>query len=273
MCLQLVLDSAVAMWSGFYTNRLKISWVTHAGLVNDAVRTFLISVRGIGTRNSTHPARSQLVEELPELLKNAAPSDILIRALRNNTFQGSLFLADAQLKWPKRNSGYPSDLVELWEDHRFIAAFLNNIQEDATRGQPMFQFDSLYAKIFQQHPDVLFVLRTQVLLRILRIGTSEIMNEGAHYIGIYGILRHLGVTIRIFSPFLELRNVLPSPFQFSPGDSPLDFLSNPNRAGELYSDSADTIEDLILFWIFRAKEFITHSDAWPYTYAISSSIE
>ncbi|KAJ7117192.1 hypothetical protein C8R43DRAFT_1037612 [Mycena crocata] len=202
---------------------------------------------------STRGLYCQLVRDLPALLGNAAPSDILVCALRNKAFQESLFLVDDVLQWPQRDSWYPSDLVELWEDHQFIGTFLRNIEEE-TSGQPTLQFDSMYASIFQQHPEVLFVLRAQTVWRI---------DGRTAFIGISETLLHLGSTIRIFTPFLKLRNAVPSPCNFFPSDSPLDFLFDPNRAGELYMDPADIIEDLVLFWISRAKEFITHSDAIP----------
>ncbi|KAJ7478103.1 hypothetical protein FB451DRAFT_181713 [Mycena latifolia] len=65
---------------------------------------------------------------------------------------------------------------------------------------------------------------------------------------------------RIFHPFLRLRGRLE--FPFPAGDSPLNFLNDPRRAGNLYSDPQDIAEDIILLWIQHAKNCLLEGYPW-----------
>jgi hypothetical protein len=56
---------------------------------------------------------------------------------------------------------------------------------------------------------------------------------------------------RVFQPFLKIRGLFTLPLK--PGDLPVAFLADPHRAGNLYSDPQDILEDLVLLWIRIAK--------------------
>ncbi|KAJ7798243.1 hypothetical protein B0H14DRAFT_2618069 [Mycena olivaceomarginata] len=104
----------------------------------------------------------QIVDVLPEILRNATPCDQLFNLLRNTVFQSSLFLEDkSRLSWPQ----------------------------------------------FREHLD----------------------------------------------------------FPFPAGDSPLDFIADPCRAGRLYMEPRAIAEILVLRWIARAREFMVAGDFKPYT--------
>lgn len=71
-------------------------------------------------------------------------------------------------------------------------------------------------------------------------------------------LKLLRWTYKVLQPFLVLRESLN--FPFPRGDSPIDFLSAPSRAGRLYVDLSWTAEELVLLWIRRAKDFVVAGD-------------
>ncbi|KAJ6527325.1 hypothetical protein DFH09DRAFT_1094824 [Mycena vulgaris] len=57
-----------------------------------------------------------------------------------------------------------------------------------------------------------------------------------------------GLTPAIFRPFLNF------PLPFRAGDSPIDFLADPRRAGELYCEPGSIAIDMMLRWIKRVKQ-------------------
>jgi hypothetical protein len=63
----------------------------------------------------------------------------------------------------------------------------------------------------------------------------------------------------MFCPFLEFQELFLD-FPFHEGDSPTDFLEDPDRAGDLYRDPQDIAEDLVLLWIRCAKNALVWSD-------------
>ncbi|KAJ7702133.1 hypothetical protein B0H16DRAFT_742995 [Mycena metata] len=146
--------------------------------------------------------------------------------------------------WPQRDSLYPADLIQLWEDHSFISKIVSQLQNPGQHGGSTTSNFSCYTEMFTQDPDVVFVLRG------LLFGSE-----------LDSILRLSGLTYRIFQPFLEFRRFLDLPFPH--GGSPLDFLRDPLGAGELYRDFQDIAEEMVLFWISRAKEVLSgNSDYW-----------
>ncbi|KAJ7446331.1 hypothetical protein FB451DRAFT_1412359 [Mycena latifolia] len=191
---------------------------------------------------------SEVVERLPKFLPKSTPSESLLILMRNRSFWESLFLVapmSGEPPWPRRGSPYPSDLIQLREDHTFISVLSHDLQL-SRQPRPTFQFDSLYTYFFTRHPEVLFVLRTQIVLPC----------------ELFSVLRFLGWTFNVFRPLLEFRHVFRS--SFPTGDSPVDFLENPGRAGALYCDPQDIVEKLLLLWIWRVKVFLGGSDFWVY---------
>jgi hypothetical protein len=80
----------------------------------------------------------------------------------------------------------------------------------------------------------------------------------------FQILDLFDLSYEIFEPFLQFREHLASP---SPaGDSPLDFIANPYRAGPLYMEPRDVAEVVVLRWIARAREFMVAGDFKPDTW-------
>jgi hypothetical protein len=68
---------------------------------------------------------------------------------------------------------------------------------------------------------------------------------------IYYHLPLFGWTATVFRPFLKCPELFPLPFPY--GDSPLDFLADPRRAGRLYSEPSYIAEELVLRWIGCAR--------------------
>jgi hypothetical protein len=133
------------------------------------------------------------------------------------------------------DSSYSSDLIRLWEEHSFMSLLESSLMlsKDAGRHATR-RFDSIYSEIFFRNPELLSVLRGS------KLGPYRA-----------DMLRLCGLTYRIFQPFLQFRGLLC--FPFPEGDSPLDFLADPRRAGVLYANPADTAEEVLLIWIDRAK--------------------
>ncbi|KAJ7020320.1 hypothetical protein C8F04DRAFT_302464 [Mycena alexandri] len=73
----------------------------------------------------------------------------------------------------------------------------------------------------------------------------------------------LDLTYQIFEPFFAFCESLDLPFP--EGDSPVDFILDPERAGALYLDPRATAEVMVLAWIRQARELATaKSDYWPF---------
>ncbi|KAJ7799391.1 hypothetical protein B0H14DRAFT_2617056 [Mycena olivaceomarginata] len=191
----------------------------------------------------------QIVNVLPEILRNATPCDQLFNLLRNTVFQSSLFLEDkSRLSWPQKGSEYPTDLIQLWERHQFVCTLTQNLKFSEQEYFPTFKYDSLYTEILFGQSDLVSVLSTQAILP----------PEEPH-----SILRLFDVSYRIFEPFFQFREHLD--FPFPAGDSPLDFIADPCRAGRLYMEPRAIAEILVLRWIARAREFMVAGDFKPYT--------
>jgi hypothetical protein len=103
--------------------------------------------------------------------------------------------------------------------------------------------------MLSENPDLLFILRAHI--------------TGAH---VHCILRLFGLSYNVFRPFLEHRDLLEPPFP--PGDSPLDFLLDPQRAGDLHLHLADVTVKIIIRWISHTKELIVANDGWFDAYVI-----
>jgi hypothetical protein len=107
---------------------------------------------------------------------------------------------------------------------------------------PIFQFDSIYSVIFSDSPELLFVLKTQ----IIRPGSLEI------------VLDSLPLNYKIFQPFFGVLGLVNLPF--NDGDSPVDFLTDPRRAGNLYSDPHDIADAFMRLWIPWQKRNLLHGE-------------
>ncbi|KAJ7098962.1 hypothetical protein C8R44DRAFT_859576 [Mycena epipterygia] len=186
------------------------------------------------------------VVALPMILSNTPPSDYLIRLMRHKEFQHSifyqnpLFCREMSAPWPQRNSRYPSDLIQLWEGHQCIFNLIPHLELSTNRSTPTFRFDTIYAEIFSNHPNLCFVVQTMIHLPLHPSETFRILGSTWNY--------------ELFLPFYEYRELLELPFP--DGDSPLDFLSDYRRAGHIYLDPRNPAEELVLLWIHRARELL-----------------
>ncbi|KAF7369414.1 NACHT domain-containing protein [Mycena venus] len=205
---------------------------------------------------STHRVRlfySRIVDELPRVLSYATPCNQFFNVLRNTVFQNSLFLSRAYNSWPKRGSGYPSDLIHLWDCHQFVSTLADNLDNFSLKaGSLTFRYDSLYAEILSGQLTLIFILSAQV------------MNQSLGWL--HPILRLFDLSYRIFEPFLQLQEHLD--FPFTEGDSPLDFIADPDRAGPLYMEPRAIAETVVLRWIIRAREFLVAGDFFPDLYLL-----
>jgi hypothetical protein len=99
-----------------------------------------------------------------------------------------------------------------------------------------FKYDTIYTELFSRHLELRLVSQCQV------VAPAEVIDE---YLPLFGW------TGTIFRPFLKFPELFPLPFP--DGDSPLDFLANPWRAGRLYSEPSYIAEELVLRWIGRTR--------------------
>ncbi|KAJ7715886.1 hypothetical protein B0H16DRAFT_1701543 [Mycena metata] len=178
-----------------------------------------------------------IVGGLPMLLSRFAPTETSIGLLRNKQVQKAMFFHFADSKsWPKRDSGYPRDLIRLWEDHRFIVELVD-CPPTTYQTSPTYKFDGLYREILCRNADLLFLLRSKIKKPYDLIEVVFLL--GPHY------------DPEVFRPLLKLRELVKLPLK--PGDSPIDFLKEPDRAGDLYLPQQNIAEDLVLLWILNAR--------------------
>lgn len=135
--------------------------------------------------------------------------------LRSVIPSSSSFVSYVLAIYRQRGSRYPFDLIQLWEDHRFIsrlAKYLDNLGRTDTRDVATFNFDPIYATILSNHPSLVLVLTGRALGLELR-----------------DILVVLGLSYNVLRPFLEIHELLESPLAHK--DSPVYFLADPSRSG------------------------------------------
>ncbi|KAJ7840242.1 hypothetical protein B0H13DRAFT_1910789 [Mycena leptocephala] len=224
-----------------------------------------------------------LVRGLPKLLSNVAPSQALIELLRNRQFQRSLYSTRymGEVDWPpvgaalssgisliyvQRNSGYPLDLIQFWDDHRLIS----------TRTEQMKLGNGLAGRHIR-----LYQTETVECTQIIKFlttpgGPTKVHNsddvlwwcishfracahncENNHYQADQTEC-DFPSNYKIFQPFVTIRGL---PEFFPDGDSPLDFLNDPRRAGNLYSDPHHIADAFMRLWIPRVKQDL--QDGWP----------
>ncbi|KAJ7098987.1 hypothetical protein C8R44DRAFT_947710 [Mycena epipterygia] len=191
--------------------------------------------------------------------------------MRHKEFQHSIFYNSVPTPWPQRDSRYPSDLIQLWEAHQYIFNLMQHLRLRSNLSTPTFRFDAIYTEIFSNHPDLLFVMQTMILLPLHPYQTFWILGPTWNK--------------QVFLPFHEFRDQLELPFP--DGDSPLDFLSDYRRAGHIYSDPTNTAEELVLLWIYCGKELLSSGgifwrsgneilqfiDRWPRSPRIALELE
>ncbi|KAJ7874163.1 hypothetical protein B0H14DRAFT_2569345 [Mycena olivaceomarginata] len=197
--------------------------------------------------DSAREFHRQVVNTLPELLEITTPSDHLFEVLRNKKFQHSLFTVKLSWPWEEEDadSPYPSDLMQLGEDHRYIFTLVDRLDRSRypTSLTPTFRFDPIYTEIFTKFPDVLFVIKTLVV-------------TNPPFPSLEDVFRLVGLTCNygVLQPFLRFRGLVQLPFP--KGDSPLDFLTDPGRAGDMSADRQDIAQEFVILWIHRFKEFL-----------------
>ncbi|KAJ7893688.1 hypothetical protein B0H14DRAFT_2559672 [Mycena olivaceomarginata] len=173
--------------------------------------------------DSAREFHRQVVNTLPELLEITTPSDHLFEVLRNKKFQHSLFTVKLSWPWEEEDadSPYPSDLMQLGEDHRYIFTLVDRLDRSRypTSLTPTFRFDPIYTEIFTKFPDVLFVIKTLVV-------------TNPPFPSLEDVFRLVGLTCNygVLQPFL--------------------------RAGDMSADRQDIAQEFVILWIHRFKEFL-----------------
>jgi hypothetical protein len=140
------------------------------------------------------------------------------------------------------------DLIQLWENHQFISNLTWHMTLTNCAACPTFEFDPIYSEILSHSPELLFVLKTQIISpRTLWI-----------------VLERCGLpfNFKIFQPFVRIRGLIELPFP--EGDSPVDFLNDPRRARHLYSDPQDIADAFMGLWIPHCKQSLL--DGWSFPY-------
>jgi hypothetical protein len=138
----------------------------------------------------------------------------------------------------KRGPPYPPDLGQLWDDLRAVAKLRKCLHVSKDPSTATFKYDTIYTELFTRHPELCLVSQCRVVAPEL-------------YVDIDYHLSLFGWTGTVLCPFLKFPELFLLPF--SNGDSPLDFLADPRRAGRLYSEPSYIAEELVLRWIGRAR--------------------
>jgi hypothetical protein len=204
---------------------------------------------------------SDMVAVLPGLLQGVIPSDDLICLLRNTHFQGTIFSLDRGY-WPEvfisqrtssngissftqKDSLYPMDLTQLWDDHNWITDLVLPLwrPQFCERISPSFRFDSIYAEILSHHPDALLLARVLMLYGHM---LQKILFP------VFALLDVLNPSFSTLKPFLVLRTV--GYCNREDGDSLANFLLDARRAKGLYACREEIIEQWMLHWVDFAKQ-------------------
>jgi hypothetical protein len=139
----------------------------------------------------------------------------------------------------KRGPLYPPDLAQLWDDLRAVARLCECLHISEDPSAATFKYDTIYTELFSRHLELRLVSQCQV------VDPAVVINEH---------LPLFGWTGTVFRPFLKFPELFPLPFP--DGDSPLDFLADPQRARRLYSEPSYIAEELVLRWIGRARRVL-----------------
>jgi hypothetical protein len=106
-----------------------------------------------------------------------------------------------------------------------------------------FKHDTIYTQVFSQNPDLRLIAQWYI------VDPQYYIKDRYRAFDVHMV--QFGRTHSIFRPFLNFPELFPLPFP--DGDSPLDFLADPRRAGNLYLEPSDIAEDMVLHWITRTK--------------------
>ncbi|KAJ6527352.1 hypothetical protein DFH09DRAFT_1371431 [Mycena vulgaris] len=185
-----------------------------------------------------------ILDELSKILRKATPSGAIIDLLRNGNVQNNLFL-NLYCTWPERGSPYPADLVQLWEDLSTIENLSYHLRPTEEASSATLRYDSIYTEVFSQNPDLCLIIQ----------GCIAVPDMGITYHSSF-----FGLTPAIFRPFLNF------PLPFPAGDSPIDFLADPRRAGELYCEPGSIAIDMMLRCIKRVKQTLAGGPWEPHDY-------
>ncbi|KAJ6531523.1 hypothetical protein DFH09DRAFT_139072 [Mycena vulgaris] len=182
--------------------------------------------------------------ELSEMLSKATPSGAIIDLLRNGNVQNNLFLR-TDCPWPERGARYPADLDQLWEDLSTIKNFIYHLSHTIEARSVTLRYDSIYTEVFSQNPDLCLIAQWRIA-----VPDMDITYHSSFF----------GLTPAIFRPLLNF------PLPFPAGGSPIDFLANPRRAGELYCEPGSIAIDMMLRWIKRVKQTLAGGPWEPHEY-------
>ncbi|KAJ7132387.1 hypothetical protein C8R44DRAFT_978009 [Mycena epipterygia] len=149
----------------------------------------------------------------------------------------------------KRFPSIPADLSKTLTDSDFIRRFLSDLKPRSERlaSHPTCRLDSIYMDIFSANPLLLHVLHIQLI-------------DGPVLLG-FNVLA-LGCTYTVFRPLCVFDGLING--SFPEGESPLDFLSDPRRARNLYEEQRLTAEKVIIRWIRLVKQFLAGDDFYRY---------
>ncbi|KAJ7289486.1 hypothetical protein C8J57DRAFT_432435 [Mycena rebaudengoi] len=154
-------------------------------------------------------------------------------------------------EWLQRQSSLPPDLKRTWTESVFIAELLKNLKPRMNpAAQPSYHFDHIYMYIFSNHPQLLEVLRMQLIHPTLKLHLLE--------------LEVFGCTCEVFRPLYTFNGLLVNS-SFPKGDSPYDFLTDFQRCGALYEDPHNTAEKAVIRWIHFTKT-VMHTRDCPWIF-------
>ncbi|KAJ7264174.1 hypothetical protein C8J57DRAFT_1331989 [Mycena rebaudengoi] len=160
-----------------------------------------------------------------------------LRLLRDEQAQNTIFSRFEDLEsWPKQGSGYPKDLIQLWEDHWCIAELVD-CPLTTNQAPPTYNFDPVYREILSGNLNLLFLLRLKIIIPNL---TVVLVFLGPRY------------NPQVFQPVLKIHKSLRLCSNL--GDLPVKFLADPRRARNLYLAPQDIFEDLVLLCIRNTRK-------------------
>ncbi|KAJ7132390.1 hypothetical protein C8R44DRAFT_849899 [Mycena epipterygia] len=218
----------------------------------DRSRTWCLSTHALDLVFAHHAC---VLSDVSKLLSPAQVFDFLrnehVQRLWFGSGDYSRGTSELVRKYLQRFPSIPADLSKTITDSDFIVQILENLVPRQRSSHSTCRFDSIYMTIFSDNPLLLDVLRIQLI-------------DGPAYgpVLLDSNLRALDCTYTVFRPFCAFNGLID--VSFPDGDSPFDFLSDSQRAGDLYEDPHHTSEKVIIRWIRVVKEFLAGDDFYPY---------
>ncbi|KAJ7186051.1 hypothetical protein C8R46DRAFT_1062298 [Mycena filopes] len=212
-------------------------------------------VCSMSTFLSTSPTDSLtkeiIAEEVLSFILNEAPQNDVAQILRNVGVQQEAFKdgkesVQAIINWLERCSPPPLDLIDRWQDLRFVCELTES--PDDTGDRLGTQYDGVFNHILSHYPETLFVVHVMS-------GPMDCAE----------LLRIFGMKWDVLRPLCALRT-FSNLHGHTLGGGLLDFISDPRRAGVLYVPRREVpVPESTALWCISSIRQFTFTPVYPFS--------